>query len=113
MYLVRRILARIFFALIVMSCPVNAALKYEQEVTISSFCSEKETKELADKFCQAAQGDLDLKVIDIRYEQKELGETLTSYDAIIKCHVSKPDEDVLRIQMKVVENDDNLTSSPQ
>jgi hypothetical protein len=111
MYSTRQILNRIFFALMIINCSVNAALKYQQEVTISSFSSEKETKEMVSKFCQAAKDDPDLKVIDVRFEQKKLSDNFISYDGIIKCHVSKIDKDLFRIQEKMIQNDEILRKS--
>ena len=108
MYLNRTIFNPLFFAVMLICNPLSAALKYQQDVTISTFTSAKESKEMADEFLQAAEGDPDLKVVDIKYVQEKLGKDCTSYNAVITCRVSKPDKDVLRVQEKMTQNNENL-----
>ena len=102
------ILNLIFLILIFICGPLSAALKYQQEVTISSFKSEEDAKDMANQFLRAADGDPDLKVVDIKYEQEKLKEDFTSYNAVITCRVSKSDIDVLRVQNKMMQNNKDL-----
>jgi hypothetical protein len=88
-----------------------AALNYKQEVTLTSFMSIDDSKDIANQFLRAADGDSDLKVIDIKYKQEEWGKNCIAYKAIITCHVSKPDQDVLRVQGKMIQNKNNLIES--
>lgn len=108
MYSNRVILNSVFFALMLMCSPLTGALKYQQEVTISTFTSEEDSRDMANQFVRAADGDPNIKVVDIRYEQEKLGKDCTSYNAVITCHVSKSDVDVARVQEKMVQNNENL-----
>ncbi len=108
MYSIRMVFSLVFLTFVLVCSQLNAALKYQQEITISSFKSEQDSKEMVYEFLKAARGDPDFKVVGIRYNQEEIKKDFTSYNAIIKCHVSQPDKDVLRIQEKVVQNNKNI-----
>jgi hypothetical protein len=94
----------IFLTFMLVGSPLNADLKYQQEVILSSFQSKEDSIEMANKFLQAAKDDLDLKVIGIRYKQEKCGEGWIAYNAIITCYVSQIDQDILRIQGKMIQN---------
>lgn len=87
-----------------LSASLQADLTYKQEATLSSFKSELDAKEMAAKFVQAAEGDDNLQVMDVKYEQEKLGDNFTAYKAIITCHVSQLDVDLMRVQLKMVQN---------
>lgn len=77
----------------------NAALKYQQDLTISRWTSLKDVEESVQEFCEAAEGDPDIKVIKVSYKQtKKRGDIM--YSATIICYVSKIDEDLMRINGK-------------
>lgn len=96
----------IFYAmfLIIISSRLSAALNFQQEMTLSSFQSEECTKELVNQFLRAAIGDSDLKVVDLRYVQEKLANDFIEYKAIIMCHVSEIDKDIIRVSGKMVHN---------
>lgn len=105
------ICSTLFLAFAFLCGQLNAVLKYQQELTLSSFKSEAEAKEMAAKFLKAAEGDPDLKVIKVRYKKEKGRKNFTFYNAIIKCHVSEPDADLLRVQVKALQNDNKLPKS--
>lgn len=111
MYSNKQIISCILFVLLFVSSSVSAELNYEQEITLSSLKSEEDCKYMADLFLQSAIGDPDLKVIDVKYKQDELDKNCTIYDAVIMCHVSKPDEDVCRIGKKMIESHNSAVLS--
>lgn len=108
MYSNRVIFYSLLFGLAVVSGPLNAALNFKQEVTLTSFKSEEDSEDIVNQFLQAAKGDSDLKVVDVKYEQEKWEKGCIAYKAIITCHVSKPDKDVFRVQEKMVQNNSNL-----
>jgi hypothetical protein len=111
MYSNRKVFCSLSIGLILISGPLVAALNFHQEVTLTSFASEETTKDIAGQFLKAAEGDSNLKVVDIRYKQEKLEKDNIAYNAIITCRVSKLDIDVLRIQKKMIQNNDNLKGS--
>ncbi len=86
---------------IFIQCSIDAALNYQQVVTLTSFDSQEEVKQMALSFEKAAKGDPDIKIINIQYETKKETENSTFFIANITCHVSKVNEDVLRISGKI------------
>jgi hypothetical protein len=111
MYSTRRISGLFLLALMIMNCSINAALKYQQEMGVST-CAFEETWQLTQAFCQAAEDDPDIMVVDIQYGQKKDGES-TWYNATIKCLVSKRDVDIYRTQGKMIRlrNEDQQPNS--
>ena len=108
MYSSKVIFCSFFFGLVIVGGQLSAALNFKQEVTLTSFKSEEDSKDIVNQFLRAAEGDSDLKVIDVEYKQEELGKNCIAYNAKITCHVSKPDKDVLRVQEKMIQNNNNL-----
>lgn len=76
-----------------------ADLKYQQDLTLGNWISRKEVQEEVREFCEAAGENPNLKVVDIKYRQQPDGE-LTYYSAVITCHVSEPDKDLMRVRGK-------------
>jgi hypothetical protein len=100
MYSNRRFFCSFFFSLVVLSGSLSATLNFKQEVTLTSFMSEEDSKDIVKQFLRAADGDLDLKVVDVRYKLEQWGKDCIAYNAIITCHVSKPDKDVFACPRK-------------
>lgn len=79
---------------------LHAELIYEQDLTIGSWKSQDDVQNKVRDFCNAACGDPDIKVVDVKYSKKVDGD-ITYYSAKILCHVSEVDKDLIRIQGKV------------
>src|SRR5690348_11230916 len=107
----RVIFGLFFFGLVLASRPLSAALGFQQKVTLTSCKSKEDTKDIVNQFLRAAEGDSNLKVVDVKYTQEKWKKDCVAYNAILTCRVSKPDKDILRIQEKMVQNNSNLTSS--
>lgn len=90
------------------SLSLNATLSYQQEFTLSSFTSNEECRERVQQFQQAAEGDPDLKVVDIQYSQEPFHDNGIIYHATVKCHVAHEDIDIARIAKKMATNNPNL-----
>ncbi len=78
----------------------EAALKYKQSLTISSWNSMEAVEERAKEFCDATIGDPDIKLINVKYNQKKKSGSII-YNAIITCYVSQVDMDFMRIDGKI------------
>lgn len=104
----RMVFVSLFCGLMLVSISLNAALNFKQEFTLTSFKSEEDVKDVANQFLQAAEGDSNLKVVNVRYKQEKWAEDCIAYEAVLTCHVSKPDKDLLRIQEKMIQNNSNL-----
>lgn len=85
---------------------IQAELLYQQDFTISSWRSLEDVQQRAQKFCNAAKDDKDIKVINVTF--KECREKKKRYDAIIECQVSKIDLDLMRIMEKVLQKKDGV-----
>lgn len=91
-------LVTVFLLLLVVfnNMEAHAALKYQQELTFSSWKSKEDVGEMVQAFCKAAIGDPDIKVISVEYSQNKKRGVVT-YNATLMCHVSKVDDDLTRI----------------
>lgn len=94
-------------AIISINMPAVAALKYKQNLTLSSWRSQEDLEEKVQEFCNAAVGDQDIKVIEVKYKKKK-SKMNFSYEAIITCHVSEKDKDLIRIQGKIFQQKHGL-----
>lgn len=111
MYLNRLIFSTLFFGLVIVNLSLSAALNFKQDVTLTSCKSEEDSKNMANEFLQAAEGDSDLKVVSIRYKQEKQKNCII-YHSIITCLVSKPD-DLMRIQAKAILNSFKEKATPK
>jgi hypothetical protein len=103
MYSNRVIFFTLFFGLMISNFLLSAAFNFKQDVTLTSFKSEEYSKEMVNQFLKAAEGDSDLKVIEIKYKQEKMKKDCIAYHAIITCLTSTPN-DVQRIQCKSLLN---------
>lgn len=87
-----------------------AGLKYQQDMTFTSWKSMEAVEQDANEFYKATIGDPNIKVIDIKYKTKKNGKGST-YNAIIKCHVSEVDWDFIRIRGKIFQQKHNLVKA--
>lgn len=78
----------------------SAALKYQQDLTLSSWESKEDVEQRVQEFCDAAINDPDIKVISVKYNQKKKYRSII-YNAVITCYVSKINDDFTRINGKV------------
>lgn len=83
---------------------LHAALKYQQDYTISNWKSQQDLEKQVKEFCDAAKDDSDIKIMNIKFEQKKIGKNDYIYNAILTCYVSEVDNDLIRIQAKIFEN---------
>ena len=90
---------------LIIAYSLDAELKFEQQVTISNLQSSESVAEEARAFCKAAAGDPDIAIIGIKYDHEKVDEHTTWYNAIITCYVSKVDEDIWRIEGKMIQQD--------
>lgn len=111
MYSIRLITATLFVALMMLiSSPANAELKYQQDLTFTTWESQEKVEEQVREFCNAAAGDPDIKIIGVKFEQKKYKKTIT-YNAIMTCYVSKIDQDFIRISGKVFQQKNGLADN--
>src|SRR5688572_15602543 len=108
MYSNKTIICLLFFGLVFVESTLDAALNYTQEITMTTFKSEEDSKDIANQFLRAAEGDSDLKVVDVKFKQEKLGKDFIAYNTIITCLVAKPDKDVFRVQGKMIQNNNQL-----
>jgi hypothetical protein len=102
MYSNRVIFFTLFFGLMIANFPLSAALNFKQDVTLTSFKSEEDSKEMVNRFLKAAEGDSDIKVIQIKYKQEKKKDYI-AYHSTITCLASKPD-DIMRVECKSILN---------
>lgn len=110
MFRIRTVFGSAFLVLCFACAQLSANLKYKQEVTITSCKSEQDSKEMVYEFLKAARENPNLKVVGIRYNQEKRGKDCTFYDALITCHVSQIDKDVLSVQEKILQNNKDMES---
>jgi hypothetical protein len=108
MHLFKQIVIFLFVASIFTTCLADAALKYQQDFTISNWVSQESIEEEVRAFCNAAQGDPDIRVVNVKYTQKKENRKSIRYSAMITCYVSKIDEDLIRINGKVFQQKHGL-----
>jgi hypothetical protein len=88
-------------------CTAYAELKYQQDLTFSSWKSKEDVEERAKEFCEAALNDPDIKVISVKYNQKKTSGSIL-YNAVLTCYVSKINDDFTRINGKIFQKQHGL-----
>lgn len=89
-----------FLVVLMMSCHMEAALKYRQDLTMMSWKSQEDVEERVQEFCNATIGEPNIKVIGVKFQQKKNRKDI-SYIGIITCLVSEVDNDCMRISGKI------------
>lgn len=82
-------------------------LNRQQDAIYTSYGSEEGAIDSVNEFLRAAEGDPNLMVVDVKFEQEKVSESVIAYKAIITCQFSKP-EDLQRIEQKAFKKYNNL-----
>lgn len=102
-------LIAILFLLFMFFKTADAALQYQQDLTLSSWKSKEDIEQQVKEFCDAALNDPDIKVISVKYNQKKKSKSII-YSAVLTCYVSKVNDDFIRINGKVFQQKYNTIS---
>lgn len=81
-------------ASLILAGNLQSALNYTQEFFIGN-CSQEILKESVRLFCEEAKNDPNIEVMKITYSEDS-----PLYKATFLCKVSKPDDDVQRVNFK-------------
>ena len=82
---------------ICMCSSAYAKLTYEQDLTLGNWVSQQAVENEVIEFCRNAEGDPNIKVINVEYHEP-VEEEPPYYSATITCHVSEIDKDLARIR---------------
>lgn len=77
----------------------EAALKYQQSVTFTSWKSQEDVEQKVQEFREAATGDPDIQIAKVQYRKKKLGKDDFAYEAIVTCQMAEKDK-VMEVQGK-------------
>jgi hypothetical protein len=95
----------LLFIFLFFNFPLHAFVKYEQKITLSSWVSAEDIQKKALQICKAAQGDPDIKILDIQYRKKKIAGSIV-YQAIFLCYVAAIDKDFQRVFEKSIQSKD-------
>lgn len=81
--------------------PLQASLKYQQTWSLTTWKSIEYLEKKVEAFCQEAQTDPDVHVVNVKYRKKKLRKSDIPYEGTITCYVAEEDISLMKLDARL------------